>query len=163
MGWGWRTHRDPHLWWAVCRPSAASPETSALSGPRSPEEERKQDAYQERLFLFFVTDPHLGLGRAICRAAWLLLPSAPGSGSHSGALPLCSAPSWVCAVSPSRLVSAKWGKTSHLPVQEAAVFLCLCLYHLFLDPSVLLLGWAGLGWAELTGEEPHGRSCLGFA
>lgn len=53
---------------AVRRPSSASPETSALYGQRSPEEERKQDAYQERLFLFFVTDPHLGLGRDVCRA-----------------------------------------------------------------------------------------------
>lgn len=53
---------------AVQKPSSASPETSALHDQRSPEEERKQDAYQERLFLFFVTDPHLGLGRAVCRA-----------------------------------------------------------------------------------------------
>lgn len=78
----WReAQREPHHGPAVCRPSAASLETSAFYGPRSPEEERKQDAYQERLFLFFVTDPHLGLGRAICRAgqaAASLSPSALG-------------------------------------------------------------------------------------
>lgn len=45
--------------------------------PRSPEEERKQDAYQERLFLFFVTDPHLGLGRAICRAGLAVAAFSP--------------------------------------------------------------------------------------
>lgn len=54
---GWKeTWGDPHLL-SVHRLSAASPETSALQGLRSPEEERKQDAYQERLFLFFVTNP----------------------------------------------------------------------------------------------------------
>lgn len=45
------------LRWSARRPRAASPETSALRGPRSPEQGRKQDAYQERLFLFSSTDP----------------------------------------------------------------------------------------------------------
>lgn len=49
---------------SVYRQSAASPGTSALHGLRSPEEERKQDAYQERLFLFFVTNPSLGAGES---------------------------------------------------------------------------------------------------
>lgn len=74
--------RDPHHWLDVHRPSSASPETSALYGQRSPEEERKQDTYQERLFLFFVTDPHLGLGRAVCRAGLAAAAYNPQSGSH---------------------------------------------------------------------------------
>lgn len=66
---GQQPRETPTFSLSVHRPSAASQETSALHGPRSSEEERKQDAYRERLFLFFVTDPSLGLGRAICRAS----------------------------------------------------------------------------------------------
>lgn len=91
--------------------------------PRSPEEERKQDAYQERLFLFFVTDPHLGLGRAICRAGLAAAAFSPRPWSRRGAQPLfCSFLGLHCGT--AEAVAAKWGKTSLLPGQEAAVFLC---------------------------------------
>lgn len=59
--------KDPEtlaLGGSLCRLSAASPKTSALHGVRSPEEERKQDAYQERLFLSFVTNPLTGAGES---------------------------------------------------------------------------------------------------
>lgn len=79
--------RDPRPQRVHAQAGAASPKTSALRGPRNPEEERKQDAYQERLFLFFVTHPSLGAGESrSCRACPGLAAAArsPGSGSGSG-------------------------------------------------------------------------------
>lgn len=68
---------------SVCRPSALNPETSALQDLRSPEK-RKQDAYQERLFLFFVTNP-LTQGWEEPILPGLLRPAATA----------CSPPCWV--------------------------------------------------------------------
>lgn len=133
---------DPHRGLSVHRSSAASPEASALHGLRSPEEERKQDAYQERLFLFFVTYPHSGLGRAICRAGpglaaaaccpqlWVLQAAL-----HPTVCCLCSAPGLALEHHRiSGLLAAQWGKTSYLPLQEVdVVFLAVGFASLFLD------------------------------
>lgn len=103
----WReAQRDPHHGPAVCRPSAASLETSAPYGPRSPEKERKQDAYQERLFLFFVTDPHLGLGRDICRAGQAAAALSPQLWVSLRGLASLLCFFLGCAVAPLMLASA---------------------------------------------------------